>query len=819
MLGTVVIHMPPMNSGSAMTESFWFSSDQIAEREGTTERWARQKYASRAKSFNGSAHLYMRLIPAIGGYKREFNLQLLDEPTQQGILARLPAAGESGSVENPAGPPPVSCAAGAPDSPGVSAAPLARLPHGARSIVASEARNQLLPLEFPEEGEPSAIPTEKLCWARARRRVIATLIPNNRGEAQWENRRGQELYGQRIHPKESFIQALAKDSESAQPLLAQWDEINQALREESRNPRAAISPLSATTIWRFYRWYTKGRPLLHCGNCGGDVDQHSGRCERCDTRQCLPPGLEALQDLDRSDKNRIRLRPDFADYFTAAYVGGDESVGRRKRALERPRSAAGCLELIRNEIAFGNLSGPAPSYYQVKRWVREFMPRVICDYGRHGEKRALARRGPYIVRSQKHLQVNDSRLWDFRRVNIRTWLTADGRLYRPFLCAGLDAASRDVVFCFDLYPSALLFKSTLRKALLKWGIAREEWMDNGKEFTCEEVMGGRLLKTWNARFEIDDECASVFDKFGSEAHFCLKENPTGKALLERFFQTFDRFERTLGGWTGERAGNRPERLKVEEREHEEFCKGSRPETPLLHFDVLTDLLGEYIEYCYRHRKHRGDGMLGRTPAQVQAAFQGERKILRPEELDILLWHRLSLRARGDKVSFVYRGHSLIFRSEELLALPGDCDVEVHVDPINVDRALALSGSRVIVLEPVNPTGGQTSFELKEEIHRQRKLEKTIREATFEASRLAPIPSPARSLAMMKPYAVGKEMSLAALRRDRPVDVSIPAYAEAANALRVAAIHSSVLEPEDEEPVFTSRVEAEEWQKRKQKTRM
>ena len=366
-----------------------------------------------------------------------------------------------------------------------------------------------------EETETSAIPMRKLPWAHARRRIIANLI--NEGEVQWEAWRNQKLYGISIRTKEDFVQALAKDSAAAQPLLVQWSQVNEELREATRQPLARISPLSARTIWRLYRWYFGGRPWLRCAKCDGRVDQRSGNCEHCDARQCLPPGLEALQGLERKDKGQIRLHAEHAKYLLAAYLGGDESVKQRKQALERPRSAAECLELVRLEIAAGKLPGPASSYYQVTRWVRQFIPRPMRDYGRLGEKRAFARRGPYIVRSHAHHEVNDIRYWDFRRLNVRTWIEADGRLYRPFLCAGLDAASRDVVFNFDLYPSAQLFKSTLRKALLKWGVAREEWCDNGREFTCEEVTGNRALRTSTARFEIDDECRSIFEKLGSAA--------------------------------------------------------------------------------------------------------------------------------------------------------------------------------------------------------------------------------------------------------------------------------------------------------------
>ena len=117
------------------------------------------------------------------------------------------------------------------------------------------------------------------------------------------------------------------------------------------------------------------------------------------------------------------------------------------------------------------------------------------------------------------------------------------------------------------------------------------------------------------------------------------------------------------------------------------------------------------------------------------------------------------------------------------------------------------------------------------VHEVARLEKTIREATYAASSLAPVASPVRTLAMAKAQAEAKNSALDAERQDVRVDVSVPVYAEAASVVqRMAPQHGEISscewimrrgqpaeipEPTDE-PVFTSRVEAEEWQKLKQR---
>ncbi len=764
----------------------WLPACEIAPFEGGSERFVRRKYRLRAEA-TGTPERYMRRVPVRGGYRLEFALALLDPETQRAYKERAVSAYQAIEPVKREGPG---------ESPQQPTTALARVPHGNAAIVASDAAQRLLPLESQSETlQLSTLPVEKQPLAHALYRVIELLLVNASGKADWERWRGprragkfpeaQDVHGITIRAQGNFIKAMVADFKAAQPVLLDWNAIRSELVEATGDPGASLK-LSDRTI------------------------------ERC-LRRYKEQGLAGLQRQGRRDKGEIRFpHPAQAKFLTALYLGGDNTVRRTKLALERPRSAHDCLDILKLEISTGHLPGPPPSPGQVKRWIKEALPAVLRDYARLGPRRGLARRGPYIPwRLPPDIQVNHMWIADFRRVDVRAWINTDERLYRMFLGAIMDAASRDVVFLFDLYPSAQLFKSTLRLALTKWGVPKEIWLDNGKEFVCEEVAGGKLARTWNEPVLLDDEeSRSVFHDLGCEPHWCLKANPDGKALLERFFQTFRRLELTMPGHTGRTAKERSERLEYEEREHLKFCREELPDTPLLRVDRLASELTRYVEAEYRHRKHTGYGMHGRTPAQVQAAFTGTRRFPRPEELDILLWHRKTLMVRGDKVSFQYNGRALLFRADELLALTGDCQVELHVDPLNCDRALAFAGQRVIVLEPVNPTGGRSTAEVKYEIHRQRSLEKSIKRAALAGSELAPVPSRSEYLGMLEAQADAKQTGLDAHRRDRRELISSPRYAAAVRALPGPAASEPEL-GQDEEPVFTSRTEAELWRKRKQ----
>lgn len=758
------------------------TAEEIGRMEGSTARWAREKYRQVAEAkCNGDYALFVRRMPTRGGHRVMFDTALLEESTRRSLEAADNA--QRGNDEPKA--------------------------------LAVRAGAQILPFDGAQTAEArpdlDAQATVRQAWATARKQAISPLLTH-----QWKVWRGQTFYGITIQTMADAVAAIAADSHAGnQGLVAvgsliDWSALNTELASATGISTARLSPVSASTLWRWYSWHESGREIAGRVVCG----------------------LPALAPHPRADAATIQIGDAHAQYLTACYLGGDESVTRKSLALERPRSAAECLAMLKLEIDTSNLPGPAPSYYQVQRWVREVLPRLVIDFARLGKKRALQARGPHLIVSHAHQEVNDRRDWDFRRSNVMCWLQADGRVPRLFACGALDEASRDLLLVWDLYPSAQLFKSTLRAALLKWGVAKEEWMDNGKEFTCHEILFEESHE-WQQRFEVDEEACSIFDHLHCEAHYCLKENPNGKALLERAFKNLDAVERNLPGWCGEhsragvqdrqgtRAYSRPERLKYELRLHKEFCEGKRPDTPLLHawlptnFDGkkrpgLIPFLTNWLECVYRNRKHRGEGMLLRAPAQVQAAFSGVRQIPNTQELDVLLWHRQQHTVHGDTVSFRYRGRTLHFRNEQLLALPGDCECEVHVDPLNADRALAKTPQGWIVLEPVNPTGGKSTAELTEEIHRQASLNKLARYAALAGSRLSPVPGPQERMEMQRQAAVEKQEALASFNLGPKVEVELAEYAGAVEVLQEVEKARPRAIPMSEERVFTSRTEYEQY---------
>jgi len=788
-------------------EETWVTAEQIAPflgNEGVTPRRVRQITQQLLESKNGTRTQFARLLKVRGGYQAEYNLVLFDEATQQRFLDGLPSREAVSTGRDGGGPDGRVCILplSAPPKPAVPAP-------SALSLFGSN--------EPPPEAQ--AIPEARRPLAVARRRAIKPLL--NRA---WEKFKGQTLHGVVIHGGYDYARALGLDSRAARPALHRWTEIERQLQVDSNDPEASLLPVSPRSLLRWLSWFQKGRALRHCPACAAAAERKTARCSKCNRECRLAKGLTALQDFDRTDKGASRIHPMHQKYLAAAYLGGDKTA-EPKLALERRRSGKECWRMLRMEVELGEQPGPAPSLRSVQRLLRS-LPASVVSFARDGKDRALAKHGSWVPRSWKGAKPNQIWMADFRMTNVRTWWTADGRLFRVWICAIMDVGSRDVVFLFDRYPSAELFKATLRKAILRWGCPEHLVVDNGKEFIVEELWQGEP-QARKQEFLYDDETESTFAQLGITPHRALPRRPTGKAPLERFFQAFDHKERGLPGATGERtektrrtgkAQARPQRLTREEKQHLAFCRQERADTPLLHVFELQALLTQFIENDYRLRPHSGSGMLGRAPAQVRAAFSETIRLPEPAALDLLLAYHQRVRPNKETVTITWRGVRLRFRSDELALLSTEeleRGIEVRLDPFAAGRAVALVGGRAILLESVDDPD-RAPVELRDEMRRSGRINRAIERLSLMGAALAPIDGPLQHAEKMRLLAAPKLEAIEAGAAAEVVHQPLPAMEHATR--QIAAAEQSAAADEAAQPrrrkrrktkVFTSHAEAEE----------
>lgn len=218
-------------------------------------------------------------------------------------------------------------------------------------------------------------------------------------------------------------------------------------------------------------------------------------------------------------------------------------------------------------------------YSLLQTWVKEFYPEAAGDmpsertfrrmakalpyaqvmYMREGEKAFADECLPYIERLYDDLHANDVWIADNHTFDFFT-AGENGKPHRVYLTAFTDAKSGVMVGwnltenpCSD---STLL---ALRKGILKFGVPRAIYVDNGSEFLVSDIggRGHRRKKDWNK----DPLPPTILSFLDIEMHNAIVRNAKAKPI-ERTFYTFkNHFSRSIESFCGGTVVERKESLK------------------------------------------------------------------------------------------------------------------------------------------------------------------------------------------------------------------------------------------------------------------
>lgn len=299
---------------------------------------------------------------------------------------------------------------------------------------------------------------------------------------------------------------------------------------------------------------------------------------------------------------------------------------------------------------------PCPSIKTVHRFLQT-IPQPVVLAMRHGHQAYRAHGQPKIHRDYKDLAVGEMWVGDHRELDL--FVTDGQKIFRPWLTAWMDLRSRTVVgWHLGLVPNAYVIGLALRSGILRFGIPRRLYMDNGKDFTAN-YWGGK--KQYSRDVTLNADSREVLGLLNISVTHAQIRSPWSKPIEPWFGHTLPPWERTLPGWCGRDNRERPEKLK------KELCEGK-----LLTLDTCTAQLSECIE-AYHDREH---SELKATPRSL---WQGvELRIPDPRPLDLILMKH--------KAARVYtQGIRLFGRHYWHDALNGYINktVEIRYDPANI----------------------------------------------------------------------------------------------------------------------------------------
>lgn len=477
----------------------------------------------------------------------------------------------------------------------------------------------------------------------------------------------------------------------------------------------------------------------------------SGNCERTIKNwlsRYRSGGFPALADRQRKDKNTSRW---FAEHHDAAILAA-------WWYLECRQSVRACYEAIVNEREKLGLSEEdLPSYETVRAWLKA-MPPYLTAYAREGRAAYQARMAPYITRSYgdiapNQIWVSDHMIHDVEVANdCFPELPWGAPMRLRFTCL-LDFRSRYVVGAsWTPHESSASIATAMRRAIERWGVCEHFYCDNGKDY--RKVAKGAIpawlsdpaaIRGWWDTELRDIERTGILARLGVKVTHCIVRHPQSKHV-ERFFRTLhERFDkRFYQHYTGGAPHLRPDATAAAMEIHRKLLKHDRVE--LTTHPPASFLIAGCMAWIeeYHRQPHSGDGMDGRTPAEVFAERRQDAQRCDSASLALLLAERSRRRVRECAIDLNRRRYTYTDAvSRDLLHEWNERDVLVASDPADPSAVAILdedghflcwaAAEEKLGFDPANK---EIQRRIGESMSDRRHMEKATRELVGELGRNA-----------------------------------------------------------------------------------
>ncbi len=334
-------------------------------------------------------------------------------------------------------------------------------------------------------------------------------------------------------------------------------------------------------------------------------------------------------------------------------------------------------------------------YRNTLEWTKEFYPELTCeiptersfrrqidrdvDYAlkvlmREGEKAFNDRCAPYAMRMYDKLKPNDCWIADNHTFDI---ISLDGETkHRLYLTAFLDAKS-GVLTGWNITesPSSQSTILALRHGILRFGIPKCIYVDNGREFLTHDV-GGKGHRA-RASMAEQPEPPTIFKRLGIEMRNAIVRNARAKPIERTFKTVKEQFSKLWSGFCGGTILERPESLKRRIKNGEIPCDYEIRDV----FDAWID--GEYNcqEYGGSERCYKG---LSRIDVWNKAIIAAKRA--NPDDLNLMLMRSTRhQKIKRNGVFVTVCGEKIWYMHPEQTIMNLEHEVYVHYDPADLRK--------------------------------------------------------------------------------------------------------------------------------------
>jgi transposase InsO family protein len=486
-------------------------------------------------------------------------------------------------------------------------------------------------------------------------------------------------------------------------------------------------------------------------------------------------GLPALVRRDRSDKGQARSMNDAAKalllklatpqkgvygvlriaemwrVYEEERVWRDAHITRPMAEMERQKYA---LYLDEKDRLMPAAALPKVSYETFRVWFNR-IPEMVRTLAREGGE---AYRNSQEIISHRDFDAVSPLDWvvmDHRRLDIFCLMRERGgwKLARPWLTAAIDMRTRKwLAWSIVETPSSDSIATCLKRVFLNFGLPKELYWDNGKDFRCEWFEGKRRRERTEERIkELDPAWRGVLGTLGIRVRHAIVRNARAK-LIEPNFGRVSNIDRGLPEWCGHKPGARPERMAEMVKAHDAWADGQREDTPFRTIDEIAALYNAAMRNL-NEMPLEGEGMRKVTPhghgwmcpnEAWELLIGGvERRSVPADVLHMCFAKRKELTVKHGEIVTQHLGRDYHYRladnSLRLMKYNGQA-VEFAYDPFDLGEGAVYYESRflgLVTCVELRRMGEQAFVEDEKE---RRRARREIKKAIQAVSGIAPAPS-------------------------------------------------------------------------------
>lgn len=395
--------------------------------------------------------------------------------------------------------------------------------------------------------------------------------------------------------------------------------------------RGPMFPISEDTLYRKWRAYKNG-------DLNGLIDKRGGYT-----------------------KGKSSIPDDVWSYFIYVYLDERKLPVKQCYDLALQFAKENCPECV-DDI---------PCYVTFMRRLEKEIPKATVIAARDGDKACADRAAPYINRLYDELMPNDYWIADNHTLDIISRYDNGSGTHRLSLTAFIDARS-GVMVGWNLTdnPNSQSTVLALRNAIMRFGIPKKVYFDNGSEFLTHDLAGRGHRKRKNS--DLINQPPPVFARLGMIMTNAIVRNAKAKPI-ERTFGTFKgTFSRSFKTYCGGNVTERPEQLK-------HILKGEYVPTD----SEIKKIISEFLDGIYNVGNYGGKVASDRGKRRIDVWNEHIKEVRRPvnvDDLNLMLLRSSRVQTvKRNGVTLTVAGEKLDYWDSETWKLLGE-KVYLRYDP-------------------------------------------------------------------------------------------------------------------------------------------